>query len=64
MQAHLVAAGIQAQAAVGEVASLAAAGPGPLPQQHADPRHHLADAERLAHIVVGAGIQQSHLLLL
>ncbi|MNH17045.1 hypothetical protein D3C79_766990 [compost metagenome] len=64
VQAHLVAAGVQAQATVGEVAALATADAGPLPQQDPDPRHHLLDAERLAHVVVGPRVQQPHLLLL
>ncbi|MOA07157.1 hypothetical protein D3C78_1268400 [compost metagenome] len=60
----LVAAGIQAQAALGEVTAFAAADPGTLAQQHPDAGHHLPYAERLAHVVVGPGIQQPHLLLL
>ncbi len=58
-----MAAAVQGQPALGEVALLTAADPGPLAQQHSNAGHHLADAERLAHVVVGPGIQQAYLLL-
>ncbi len=64
LQGHLVAAAVQGQATVGEVSTLAAGGTDSLAQQHPDTGHHLPDAERLAHVVVGPRIQQPHLLLL